>query len=159
MFITAVIFADLTHVAISHPTTTSTRVHHFHFGATIMSTLTTPLFRKCHSLHKCITLNPYSLLQSFNGIGISWQNHGSILDGECTQNADLNGYSVNTIFSEGLLFAKKGPGTSARKHSKCKTRKRMSRVGFLARVRTYNGRKILQRQRAKGRRFLGARLT
>mmetsp|Transcript_59040 Transcript_59040/g.97626 ORF Transcript_59040/g.97626 Transcript_59040/m.97626 type:complete len:134 (+) Transcript_59040:28-429(+) len=64
--------------------------------------------------------------------------------------------SIQDILSEGMYFAK-GVPTSSRKYSKKRNRKRMSRVGFLARVRTYNGRKILLRQRRKGRRYLGAR--
>merc|ERR1719295_1524020 len=92
-----------------------------------------------------------------------WTPQWSAFDAECVvgseqQSGMQRGVTLEPIFSEGLLFGKKGPPTLCRKYSKCRTRKRMARCGFLARVRTYNGRKILQRQRAKGRRYLGAKL-
>ena len=98
-------------------------------------------------INKLIHLNSYSLINGLNG-WIPYFNN----------NYYDNKSELETIFSEGILYGRGGPGTSTRKLSKCRTRKRMSRVGFLARIRTYNGRKIILRQRRKGRRYLGAKL-
>eukprot|EP00483_Globobulimina_turgida_P001850 UN01852 len=130
------------------------------------------IFRSNALSHKLIQLNSYSFFNYCNTVKYKWVLHWNsynvdcILQNEpkqCNDNETLdikhnnNNAILDTIFSEGILF-KRGPGTSARKYSKCRTRKRMSRVGFLARIRTYNGRKIIQRQRRKGRRYLGAKL-
>ena len=116
-------------------------------------------------MHKAIHFNSYSLVNIYNSIHQKWNtfNLDNILPNEyvnetldiAKQNTDTSS-TMEPIFSEGILY-KRGPGTSCRKLSKAKQRKRMSRVGFLARIRTFNGRKIILRQRRKGRRYLGAK--
>ena len=113
-------------------------------------------------INKLIQFNYYSFINGLNNIyhnnkWISpiWSNH-NLLDNIDNNNNDNNNNNIS-IFFDGILFAKANP-TSSRKYSKTRTRKRMSRVGFLARVRTFNGRKILLRQRRKGKRYLGAKV-
>ena len=114
-------------------------------------------------INRVIHLNSYSFINGLNNISNDTIDNKWIslpLENLYNNNNNNNDTKaeLETIFSEGILYGRGGPGTSTRKLSKCKTRKRMSRVGFLARIRTFNGRKIILRQRRKGRRYLGAKL-
>ena len=90
-------------------------------------------------INKVIHLNSYSFVNGLNRIcNINDNNSfGGVIYNDIN-NIDNNNDNVKgeleTIFSEGILLGRGGPGTSTRKLSKCRTRKECAELDFLQEI-------------------------